>query len=145
MLATVVAIVVVDRGGRRMLFFEGGVQMALAEICMAGLIAWNFRAGAGTLTSGVRSRRMAHGAHAGGNRSEIKVRRSPSLTRWRRHAHFPSIHPPASLSSERSRPVGLAWSSTYAQSTYSMACTSHAACSEAIVQLCMQRMCFRAG
>ena len=55
MLATVVAIVVVDRGGRRMLFFEGGVQMALAEICMAGLIAWNFRAGAAALTSGVRS------------------------------------------------------------------------------------------
>ena len=57
--ATVVAIVVVDRGGRRMLFFEGGVQMALAEICMAGLIAWNFRSGAGTLTSGVRARAQA--------------------------------------------------------------------------------------
>ena len=55
MLATVVAIVVVDRGGRRMLFFEGGVQMALAEICMAGLIAWNFRAGADVLSSGVRT------------------------------------------------------------------------------------------
>ena len=56
MLATVVAIVVVDRGGRRMLFFEGGVQMALAEVCMAGLIAWNFRAGAAALSSGVRPR-----------------------------------------------------------------------------------------
>lgn len=59
-LATVVAIVVVDRGGRRMLFFEGGVQMALAEICMAGLIAWNFRAGAAALTSGVRPHSIKH-------------------------------------------------------------------------------------
>ena len=53
-LATIVAIVVVDRGGRKLLFLEGGIQMALAEIALAGLIAWNFRAGAGPMTSGVR-------------------------------------------------------------------------------------------
>lgn len=54
-LATVVAIVVVDRGGRKILFTQGGIQMAAAEIAMAGLIAWNFRPGAGELSQSVRS------------------------------------------------------------------------------------------
>jgi len=53
-LATVVAIVVVDRGGRKILFTQGGIQMAAAEIAMAGLIAWNFRPGAGELSQSVR-------------------------------------------------------------------------------------------
>lgn len=58
MLATVVAIVVVDRGGRKVLFLQGGIQMCLAEVAMAGLIAWTFRAGAGPMTSGVRCSRL---------------------------------------------------------------------------------------
>ena len=102
-LATVVAIVVVDRGGRRMLFFEGGVQMALAEICMAGLIAWSFRAGAAALSSGVRIPHRSHAAHAGSRSVRaVMVRTRLNLYRGRPHDHLPEALPPASIASKRS-------------------------------------------
>lgn len=53
--ATIVAIVAVDRIGRKALFLQGGIQMAAAEVAIAGLIGWSFRAGASELTHSVRT------------------------------------------------------------------------------------------
>lgn len=92
-LATVVAIVVVDRGGRRMLFFEGGVQMALAEICMAGLIAWNFRAGAAALSSGVRSHSTHHAAHAASRCDGVPWSGTAWMASVGGHGHLLEAHP----------------------------------------------------
>ena len=107
MVATVVAIIVVDRGGRRMLFFEGGVQMALAEVCMAGLIAWNFRAGAGALTSPVRPRAQPCSACWKQRPFGICMASElPGACARARRAHLCNAYPPAAISNKSSRTEG---------------------------------------
>lgn len=52
-LATLVSLVAVDRVGRKPLFIQGGIQMIVAHVSLAGLLAAFFKEGGGPMPRGV--------------------------------------------------------------------------------------------